>query len=481
MIQEKLSAIFDSASTAIIVFTPQQKIVFSNAAALRLFGYPDMTNIHALSLFDPNDHLILRTFLDGLENKKPVSQSIHAVGHHKNGNKLPLRLTLKKISGLLHTSHYVGLIDTKIDLAPDIAQLKPSPLIYQEIQTSLDTLTSATQLLLESSPRPEQTVYLKLIASSGDHIKKTIHDALPRTRLSPEETDFDFREIIEDIKKVYKKQAKERELTLRFLIEEDIPGILKGNLNYLTQTLHYLLSNIFRSAIKGSIFIQIYMHQELQATHTLLFKITCFNTGLTYDRANSMITLLQDAGQNDKKSRHNHPFTQNAKQQIRLDYQADHSIAFCLYFPFTTSEQEEFKSTQKHSSGILKNPVLRGLKVLYVDDVTSNQFLMEGFCHHWEVNLESAFSGAEALEKIQHNHYDLVLMDIYMPDMDGFETVHRIRHSPHPEQADIPILAISASVSEDVKYKANRVGINDFIPKPIDPDFLFQKLAQFLK
>lgn len=473
MHQEKLSAIFNSASTAIIVFTPQQEIIFSNTAALRLFGYSDLTNVCVFNLFYPDDYLIIQTFLDDLEYKNLTSKSIRAIGSHKNGDKLPLRITLKKITGLPSVSYYVALIETKTYSTSDIPQQSSLPLLYQEVQTSLDTLTSAIQLLLKGNPRPEQSIYLKLIEASGNHLKKAFNHALTHTN---EETAFEFRKIIEDIKKVYKEQG----ISLRLLIEEDIPRMLKGDPDYLKQTLHYLISHILKLANKGNIFIQIYLHQNLQTMHILLFKITCSNMRLTYLQANSMIKKLNEAIHN----KYRHLSLKDIKQptfQITLDYRSDNNTVFHLYLSFTTSREEDLISTGKESYDLLKKPLLEGLKVLYVDDVTSNQLLMEGLCHHWRVSLDSAFSGAEALEKIRHTPYDVVLMDLYMPDMDGFETVYRIRNSTHLEQADIPVLAVSASVSEDAQNRANSVGMNDFITKPINPDLLFQKLAHFLK
>lgn len=464
MHQEKLSTIFNSASTAIIVLTPEQEIIFSNSAAARLFGYPNLTGTYMPDLFYPDDYLIIQTFLQDLEYKKQISKSIHTTGNHKNGRKLPLRITLKRISGL--SSYYIALIKSETSAVPELFQQRTLPLLYQEILTSLDTLTSATQSLLNIAPSHEQSIYLKLIESSGEHLRRTFCDAFTHSR---KDTIFEFRKIVDGIKKVYKKQAEMQSISLRLLIEEDIPRMLKGDPEYLEQFLHYLLSQLFMHSIQGSIFIQIYLHQELHSAQVLLFKTTCTNTGITYFQANDIIKKLNEINQD----------VEPQPVKAVLDYHSEHSTVIHLFFTFTTPGLEEPMVMNKNPPALLKKPLLKGLKVLYVDDVTSNQLLMEGLCHHWGVQLDSAFSGTEALEKIHHIQYNVILMDLYMPDMDGFETVYHIRNSS--QQTQTPILAVSASVSEDAQSRASSIGMDGFITKPINPDLLFQKLAPFLK
>ncbi len=124
---------------------------------------------------------------------------------------------------------------------------------------------------------------------------------------------------------------------------------------------------------------------------------------------------------------------------------------------------------------------LEGLKVLYVEDVIPNQLLMEGLSDKWDVQLDTALNGLEALQKVKNNQYDLILMDIQMPEMDGYEATREIRNLQDSHYENIPIIALTASVSDNTRERIQEMGMNDYISKPINPKSLHQKLAELAK
>ncbi|QHT69770.1 PAS domain S-box protein [Rhodocytophaga rosea] len=122
---------------------------------------------------------------------------------------------------------------------------------------------------------------------------------------------------------------------------------------------------------------------------------------------------------------------------------------------------------------------LQELRVLYVEDVLSNQILVEEICKQWEVNLQIAANGNEAIDKLQRHTYDLVLMDIQMPGMDGYEITQAIRSLAMERAQRIPIVALTADISEKNRSDIAMAGMNDYLAKPIQPDALFSILKKY--
>ena len=138
-------------------------------------------------------------------------------------------------------------------------------------------------------------------------------------------------------------------------------------------------------------------------------------------------------------------------------------------------EEMNQSSFESDASSVLPNS-----KILMVEDNPLNVFVGTKFLQKWGVELQVAENGKIALEMLEENPFDLILMDLQMPEMDGYETTQRIRQLSDAHKASIPILAISAAGEKHVKDKVFEVGMNDFVYKPFNPEELQQKLTKYL-
>jgi CheY-like chemotaxis protein len=120
---------------------------------------------------------------------------------------------------------------------------------------------------------------------------------------------------------------------------------------------------------------------------------------------------------------------------------------------------------------------LAGKKILIAEDNTVNIFLIRKLCQKWRVDYTIVGNGLEALNEVKLNDYDLVLMDINMPIMDGYESTREIRKLTEPEKSKIKIIALTATADEEIDKEIINSGMNDVIQKPFDTDFLYQKLV----
>jgi len=122
---------------------------------------------------------------------------------------------------------------------------------------------------------------------------------------------------------------------------------------------------------------------------------------------------------------------------------------------------------------------LKGTRILIAEDNQINVLLAKQFMKQWDVECDVAENGVIAYELIQTNNYDLVLMDLQMPEMDGYETTEKVRKLPGTKYADLPIIALTASAMLDIKDKAFESGMNDYVSKPFNPDDLYRKIATY--
>jgi CheY-like chemotaxis protein len=128
-----------------------------------------------------------------------------------------------------------------------------------------------------------------------------------------------------------------------------------------------------------------------------------------------------------------------------------------------------------------KHPSLKGLKLLIADDNRINIIVAQQFFKRWDIESDVAENGVLAVQMVQQSDYDMVLMDLQMPEMDGYEATKSIRALSNDRFAQIPIIALTASAMLDIKDKAFSVGMNDYISKPFNPDDLYRKIALYKK
>ncbi|MEM6844858.1 MAG: ATP-binding protein [Bacteroidota bacterium] len=363
--------------------------------------------------------------------------------------------------------------------------------ISHEIRTPLNAIMGITHLMLQSSPREDQKKMLQTLKFSGDNLAALINDILDLSKIEAgklrlESEEFNLLEFIQGIKLTYKSLVSERGILFRLLIEDEVPSLVVGDINRLGQILNNLLSNAVKFTEKGQIVLSVYVEQEEKEHFTLLFEVADTGIGIPKDKLSVIFEPYQQAGPSKYggtglglsivKS-----IVDLQDGRISVQSTENKGSTFRVALPFGKSSQSETTQKETDQSFMTEFQSLEGLKVLYVEDVIPNQLLMEGLSDKWNVQLDTALNGLEALQKVKNHQYDLILMDIQMPEMDGYEATREIRNLKDPHYENIPIIALTASVSEKTRARIQEMGMNDFISKPIDPKNLHQKLAELAK
>jgi len=358
--------------------------------------------------------------------------------------------------------------------------------ISHEIRTSLNAITGMIHLLQQSAVDSNQIEIVDTLKFSSDNLLVLIDDILDFSKIQAgklefEEIDFDIQATLEHTRKLYNNKAKDKGISLRLHIHENVPRFVKGDPMRLGQILNNLVSNAIKFTEQGNVTISLYQHRQTKRGHSLVFKVSDTGIGIPSDK---LKVIFEPFKQSNKDINRRFGGTglglsiiKNLvglqKGKISVQSKVNEGSTFEVKLKFNKSE----KVIEKQPSELNKDDL--NLHVLYIEDVVPNQFLMRGYCSHWNVTLDMASSGEEGIQKLKKQQYDLVLMDIQMPGMDGFKTTEKIRALSGKYFKTIPILAVSASTNSANSSIYSKVGMNGYILKPLNPETLYNNLLRF--
>ncbi|GEM_PF-1883973 len=363
--------------------------------------------------------------------------------------------------------------------------------ISHEIRTPLNAVLGMTHLMLQSNPREDQRKMLQTLKFSGDNLTALINDLLDLSKIKAGQLklnnkEFNLIEFIQGVKSTYRSLVSDRGILFRLLTEDEVPTLVMGDVNRLGQILNNLLSNAVKFTETGQIVLSIYVEKEEKEQHILLFEVADTGIGIPEDK----LTIIFEPYQQASSSKYGgtglglsivKSIVELQGGKISVQSTEKKGTTFRVALPFGKSDQSETAQQNTTQSFMTEFQSLEGLKVLYVEDVIPNQLLMEGLSDKWDVQLDTALNGLEALQKVKNNQYDLILMDIQMPEMDGYEATREIRNLQDSHYENIPIIALTASVSDKTRDRIQEMGMNDYISKPINPKSLHEKLAELAK
>jgi signal transduction histidine kinase/CheY-like chemotaxis protein len=367
--------------------------------------------------------------------------------------------------------------------------------VSHEIRTPMNAIISIANLLQGTHHTEEQEEYLRTLKLSADNLLQLINDILDYSkieagRVALAERNISLRELVQSLLHGVGITAEEKELTLKMDIDERLPDFVIGDPIKIGQVLTNLLSNAIKFTDKGYVLLQLQVQELTEEDVSVNFIVKDTGIGIPQDKLGKVF----------------HEFTQ-ADYEINLKYGGTglgltiSQKLLALYGSRLSVKSEEGKGTEfsftlrlkigeeasnaSSSSSIAAGEEaftsMQGLKLLLVDDNTVNLMVVSKYLEKWGVDVDVARNGAEAVEKVMHKDYDLVLMDLQMPGMDGYEATSKIRSLGEEKYRLLPVIALSASVSYDYKDRMEAAGINDFVGKPFDPAELQGKIAYYTR
>lgn len=360
-----------------------------------------------------------------------------------------------------------------------------------EIRTPLNAVIGLTNLLLENEPREDQTVNLNSLSFSAQNLLSLINDILDFSKLEAgksevEQNDFHLPNLILSLEQLYKPQARNNRSKLTLQIDDDIPDYIVTDQLKLSQILHNLLSNAVKFTHDGKINFEISLSKKENDILWLEFSIQDSGIGIPKDK---LAYIFEKFSQAESSTVRQYGGTglgltitklllELMGSKIQVDSEAGKGSRFYFSLPVkeATYLQAEPEPENQEDEEIYD---LSNLRILVVEDVEINRnILIQFFSKWWNLQPAEAVNGKEAVKMAQQKSYDLILMDVRMPVMDGYEATGIIRGIRGYEH--VPILALTADKSQEVQQMDQATKFDDLLTKPFDPVQLRKRILHHL-
>ena len=366
-----------------------------------------------------------------------------------------------------------------------------------EIRTPMNSIIGFTDLLLETNLNSEQNEFLGRIKKSSSTLLVLTNDILDSSKLESgklifESIDFDLIELIDQVIKMIEHKAKKKGIELSLFIDSKCPRYINGDPTRLNQVLLNLINNSVKFTEEGEVNIYVKPKIENDDSINIIFKIEDTGIGMS-EKAQKIIFERFTQARSDTTRKYGGSglglaivkmIVDQRKGEIHLESTLGKGTTFTIMIPFNKCIQEQVSGDRNSLLGTEDNKPkifsLKHLKILLVEDNLMNQALAKSRMKSWHCNIDIADNGKIALKQLEHTMYDLILMDIQMPEMDGYETTKRIRKLK-PPICNIPIIAMTADASSNDEEKSLKTGMNDYISKPFNPESLYNKIIYHTK
>ena len=356
-----------------------------------------------------------------------------------------------------------------------------------EIRTPMNAIIGFTKVVLKTELTAKQKEYLMAIKMSGDALIVLINDILDLAKVDAgkmifEQTPFKLSFSISSMLHLFETKIQEKNLSLVTEYDQNIPEVLIGDQVRLHQIILNLVSNAVKFTNRGKITVSIHLLNEDKEKVTIEFAVTDTGIGIEESKIASIFENFQQATSDTSRLYGGTGlglaivkqlvYSQDGTIHVKSKVDQGSTFSFILSFKKTNALAESDIEIVESDAEI------KNIKVLVVEDIALNQLLMKTILVDFELECDIAANGKIAIEKLQNKTYDIILMDLQMPEMNGFEATEYIRNTMH---STIPIIALTADVTTVDLAKCRSVGMDDYMAKPIDERILYSKIMGFVR
>jgi len=361
-----------------------------------------------------------------------------------------------------------------------------------EIRTPMNAVIGLIHLLLQENPSKHQKEHLNTLKFSAENLLALINDILDFSKIEAgkiefHNTDFNLKQIAKNIHHGFGSKALEKGIGLALNYHELLPEMVIGDTLRFSQILNNLVNNAIKFTDEGGVTVDLLLHKEHEDSIDVYCSVK--DTGIGIPNA-KLKTIFDDFTQvTDDTIRQGTGLglaitkellsLQGSEIKVRSKIGEGSDFYFILNFKrsqkIATKENNENRfrvniENQKDS--------MKGINLLLVEDNLINQKVTINFLSKWGLSVDIADNGQIAVDMVQQKNYDIILMDLQMPVMNGIDATKTIRKMGG-QFKKVPIIALTASAVLEIKDNAMQAGLNDFITKPFLPDDLYEKIAQY--
>lgn len=394
------------------------------------------------------------------------------------------------IRRLLEQLRLINNLALEKERADNSAKIKEQFLanMSHEIRTPINAVVGFSNLLQKTPLKNEQKQFVDLIQTSGENLLAVVNDILDISKLEAgmmriSKNPFNIREKCMANELMFNHKAREKNIGFSYAIDENIPHILVGDAERLNQVMTNLINNAIKFTSKGEVSVEVKMKNKTSGKIDLLFSVKDSGIGIP---ANKISAIFERFEQADSETSRQFGGTglglsivkkiinlQGGEIFVQSEPGKGSDFMFTISYDYIDTEE---KLAELATSQNLEKTEFNNLKALVAEDNVTNQTLLKFILKQWNLEYDLVENGEKALQLIQKNKYDIVLMDIQMPVMDGYEAAKRIRK----DFGTIPIIAMTAHVLPTEREKCIKAGMNDYISKPLKEDEFLTMLKKYL-
>jgi signal transduction histidine kinase/ActR/RegA family two-component response regulator len=374
----------------------------------------------------------------------------------------------------------------------DIAKSLFLSTMSHEIRTPINGVIGIANLLLCENPSPSQEKYIKLLEFSAKHLKLLVDDILDYSKIEAgkfefSSVEFDMNNMLKDIFSTHQLRAVEKGITLKIETDETLNHQVVGDNLRFNQIVTNLLSNAVKFTDEGSVTIKIQSTENTATSTIIQLSVTDTGIGMTPEQQSNLFKQFTQANMEVNRKYGGTGLglaiskklveLQGGNIAVSSEIGKGSTFMVSLKFGLGAMINKDAVIIKKQSNHSDKN--LEKLNILVAEDNKINTFVVKQFLSKWNVGeLDFAENGQEAFDMACQKEYDLILMDLQMPTVDGYEATHKLRESNNEYLQQIPIIALSADAAFETKNKVIELGFNGYVSKPFDPEELFKEMMK---
>ncbi|HEX5652547.1 MAG TPA: response regulator, partial [Chitinophagaceae bacterium] len=359
-----------------------------------------------------------------------------------------------------------------------------------EIRTPLNAILGFTNILSKTNLDEQQQKHLHIIHSSGNNLLSIVNDILDLSKIEAgmmriEQAPFRVSDVMATVEDMLSPKAKEKNIQLIVKVDSEVPETLCGDAVRLTQVMINLVSNAIKFTQEGGVYVKVTPFKASGDELQLEFLVRDTGIGISRDKQKFIFERFEQAEAETTRRfggtglglsivKH---LIELQKGTITLNSQEGAGSIFLVVLPYKLTNKEAPVNATKENNQNL-HFMNNNVKILVAEDNIMNQQLIKHLLKNWNFKFDLVFNGIQAVEALKKDEYDLVLMDIQMPEMDGHMATRTIRNEL---RSNIPVIAMTAHAMAGEKEKCLNVGMNDYISKPLNEDDLFNIILRYAK
>ncbi|WP_439582323.1 response regulator [Dyadobacter bucti] len=358
-----------------------------------------------------------------------------------------------------------------------------------EIRTPMNAIIGFTDLLLSSDFSGRDLEYLNTIKYSADNLMVILNDILDFSKIEAgkfelENFEFDLREKLGYLLKTFEVTARDKSIELIFQFDRNVPQILMGDAYRLNQILINLIGNALKFTDRGFIKLSVSLHEEYYDSIDLKIEVSDSGIGISEDKLSIIFDSFSQAHKNNATRYFGGTglgltITRKITELMKGSITAESRLGVGTTFTVILNFRKGDTSYKEEKNDKMQTISLKGYRILAAEDILANQVLLKHLLNKWEADFVICSNGKEVLLSLEKGDFDLILMDIQMPVMDGITATKKIRSS-FPRHAHIPVIAFTADTFAEKTPEIMECGFSGFVTKPFKAEELMNVISLHL-